>query len=193
MEIGPLTQFIHRVTRAAVLCWLPVLVLPVGCQAPSRTDQSQAGVTASRKRTRSQGPPIRRVRCLYEQRPWLNLDKAGDQDPEGMRYRIYLDPKTGAGKGVHRDGMFHIELYRIDRVGEGKVERTLASDWHYPTSAVHKIAKPGMLGEGYFVHLMWADKDIAGHEIEIITWFEDPEGKKARSGTKRLRVPKYPS
>ena len=157
----------------------------------SRTDQSQAGVSAPRKRTRSQGPPIRRVRCLYEQRPWLNLDKAGDQDPEGIRYRVYLDPDTGAAKGVCRDGTFHIELYRIDRLGESKIKRTLASDWHYPTSAVHKIAKPGMLGEGYFVHLVWADKDIAGHEIEIITWFEDPEGRRARSGTKRLKVPKY--
>jgi hypothetical protein len=48
-----------------------------------------------------------------------------------------------------------------------------------------------MLGEGYFVHLMWAEKDIAGHEIELITRFEDPEGRGARSGTKRLRVPKY--
>jgi hypothetical protein len=189
MAVRPFPPFSGRMLRAALVCWPVLLVNLPGCQAPPAGEKGQAVAAAPRKRTHSKQPPIRRVRCLYEQKPWLNLDKAGDRDPEGIRYRIFLDPDTG--RGVLREGTFHIELYRIDRVGPDQVERTLASDWHYPTSAVHRIAKPGMLGEGYFVHLVWAEKDIAGHEIELITWFEDPEGMKARSGTKRLRVPKY--
>ena len=179
METRGLPSLIHWLKRAPVICLPILLAVMVGCQTPSP------------RRTHSQQLQIRRVRCLYEQRPWLNLDKAADRDPEGIRYRVFLD--DGRGKGVLRDGTFHIELYQIDPDGPDCVKRTLVSDWHYPTSAVHTIAKPGMLGEGYFVHLRWADKDVAGHDIEIITCFEDPEGKKARSGTKRLRVPKYPS
>jgi hypothetical protein len=129
------------------------------------------------------------VRCLYDQRPWLNLDKAGDRDPEGICYRVFLDP--GTGRGVLAEGTFHIEMYQIDRSLEGELTRTLVSDWHYPTSAVHTIAEPGMLGEGYFLHLMWASKEIAGNEIEIITQFEDKAGRKVRSATKTWRVPKY--
>lgn len=134
---------------------------------------------------------VRRVRCLYEQRPWLNLDRAGDRDPEGIRYRVFLD--AGTGRGVLREGMFHIQMYQIGRDENGEMTRTMVSDWHYPTSAVHTIAKPGKLGEGYFLHLRWATKDVAGHEIEIITNFVDEHGNTARSGTKRIPVPKYSS
>ena len=89
--------------------------------------------------------------------------------------------------------MLHVELYQIDHGEDGKIVRTLVSDWHYPTSDVHRIAKPGMLGDGYFLHLVWARKDIAGHEIDLVTQFEDTFGNVARSGAKRLRVPKYSS
>ena len=133
---------------------------------------------------------IRHVACIYNQRPWLNLDSAGDRDPEGIRFRIFLDP--GTGKGVWRDGTFHIEMYEIKRMSDLRVERVLVSDWHYPTDAVTTVVSK-MLGQGYHVRLRWASKDVAGHEVELITRFEDAEGRATRSGTKRFRVPKYPS
>ncbi len=183
----PINQWM---TRRPGVCVLAVMLLLAGCQAPPGAGATRGGASAEAKRVRRQGPPIRCVRCLYEQWPWLNLDREGDRDPEGIRYRIYLDPETGEGKGVHRDGMLHIEIYRIDQIAERKIKRTLVSDYHYPTSAVHKVGK-GMLGDGYLVKLVWADKDLAGREIELITSYEDPFGKKARSGTKRFKVPKY--
>lgn len=186
-----MSRSIRYLRRAVAVCVLGLALVSTGCQTTPRSSEPGAKASEKSKRSRSRKPPIRRVRCLYEQRPWLNLDKAGDRDPEGIRYRAFLDPETGEGRGVLRDGMFHIELYRIDRTIDGTIQRTLASDWHYPTSDVHTIAKPGMLGEGYFVHLVWADKGIAGKEIELITTFEDPDGRKARSATKRMRVPKY--
>lgn len=164
-----------------------------GCQAPTqRSESAQTSVPPAPQPSPSPSapPPIRAVRCIYEFKPWLNLDKAGDADPEGIRYRVYLDP--GTGRGVLRDGTFHVEMYRIQRTGSEGVKRTLVSDWHYPTSKINRIAKAGMLGEGYYLHLVWASKEIAGCEIEIITQFEDPEGRIARSGTKRLAVPKRP-
>lgn len=142
-----------------------------------------------RKRPRDQGDVVRRVVCVYDQKPWLNLDTYGDRDPEGIKFRVFLD--TGANYGVLRDGTIHVDMYKITRVGKDKIERTLVSDWHYPTSEISRIKNPGMLGPGYFLHLVWASKDIAGSEVEIIVRFEDEDGNVARSGTKRLTIPKY--
>ncbi len=166
------------------LC-LVAVVVPGGCSA-GRGGISSGQSTPRRGREQR----IRRVVCLYDQKPWLNIDAAGDRDPEGVRFRVFLDP--GAGKGVLRDGTFHIEMYRIDRTPAGKIERTLASDWHYPTSAFQPV-EAKILGMGYHLRLRWAEKDIAGHEIELITRFEGLDGSDVRSGTKRLRVPKYSS
>ncbi len=171
-----------RSRSTLLLCGLALVVTIEGCQAPR-------GGSARGPHRDGRHERILGVRCLYDQKPWLNLDKAGDRDPEGIRYRVFLDP--GTGRGVLADGTFHVEMYKIGRSPDGAMERTLVSDWHYPTSAFHTIAKPGMLGEGYFLHLRWATKDIAGNEIEIITQYEDATGRTARSATKRLRVPKY--
>ena len=180
-------RMLTRAGRALTLfsCGLVVAATVVGCQTPG--GHSASGRLFGKRSAN----PIRRVICVYDQKPWLNLDVMGDRDPEGIRYRVFLDP--GDGNGVHRDGTLHVEMYQIDRVRKGEVQRTLVSDWHYPTSEVHTIAKPGMLGDGYYLYLRWARKDIPGHEVEIVTRFEDEHGRLAKSGTKRFRVPKYSS
>ena len=126
--------------------------------------------------------------CLYDQKPWINLDSTADLDPEGLQYRIFLD--GGAGKGVLRDGMFHIEMYQVTRKSDGAINRTLVSDWRYPTSELGTVLSK-ILGKGYHLQLRWAKKETAGHEIEVITQFIDQDGNTTRSATKRLRVPKY--
>jgi hypothetical protein len=131
---------------------------------------------------------IHGVRCLYDSKPWLNVDAAGDPDPEGLRYRVFLD--TGSGKAVLRDGKFHIDLYEINRAGSGEVQRTLVNSWDYSTSDFGTVLSK-ILGKGYHIQLRWAKKEIAGHEIEVITEFIDVDGNVTRSATKRLRVPKY--
>lgn len=120
----------------------------------------------------------------------MNLDVAGDRDPEGFQYRIFLD--TGTGRGVLRDGKFRIDLYRIDRTPSGEIERTLISDWVYPTSVFPTIDS-SVLGLGYRISLRWATKDTAGHEVEVVTRYEDPDGNIVSAATKQLRVPKYRS
>lgn len=171
--------------------WLLVVVAAgmLALAACRSSDASRGTAAENRSRaSRHAGLPVRQVVCLYEQRPWLNLDAAGDRDPEGLRYRAFLD--TGAARGELRDGMFHVELYVVERDAAGAVVRTLVSDWHFPTAEVNTVSS-GLLGRGYHLQLRWATKGIAGKEIEIITVFEDADGRKTRSGTKRLRVPKY--
>jgi hypothetical protein len=129
---------------------------------------------------------IRSVVCLYDQKPWMNLDRAGDLDPEGIRYRVFLDP--GTRRGVHRDGSLHIEMYQVEPGAEG-TSRKLVSDWRYAMSEFSPIQSK-VLGLGYHVRLRWAAKSIAGSEIEIVTRYEAPDGAVIAAGTKRLRVPK---
>ena len=117
--------------------------------------------------------PIHRVICLYYHKPWLNLDALGDRDPEGFEF-----------------GNFLIALYRIDRDSNGEIARVLVSDWKYSTGEFARISSP-LLGLGYHVKLRWATKDVAGHEVEVVTHYEDPAGIVVSAGTKRLRVPKY--
>lgn len=154
-----------------------------GCQTSGRT-RKPIPVFGNRSQ------PIIHVFTLFYQKPWLNLDAAGDRDPEGLEYRVFLDP--GTGKGVSGDGTFLISMYHIDRSASGEVERKLVSDWNYPTSDFGEIDSP-LLGRGYLVRLRWATKDIAGKEIEIITRYENPGGSVVSAGTKRFRVPKYTS
>ncbi len=166
-----------------VLMAIGMLVLAPGCQS--------TGGDGRGGREPFGQPVIRRVACLYDQNPWLNLDREGDRDVEGLQFRVFLD--AGSGKGIQVQGTLHIEMYKIGPpTGDGTTrERTLVSDWHYPMSEFPSIAKPGMLGEGYMPRLVWADKDLAGSSIDVIVSFEDPKGNIARAATKQLRIPKY--
>jgi len=183
----------HMSGRLRCFSLLGLVVLPAfgwaGCQAPGRARDVGSGNAPSQRRRGKMPRPVMAVHCIYDLNPWLNLDRAGDRDPEGIRYRVFLD--LGTNETVLREGTFHIELYRIDRTGERQIERTLVNDWRYPTTRMPRIAKPGLLGPGYFFHLRWSDKSIAGQEIEINTVYEDSYGRTARSATKRFRVPKY--
>ena len=138
----------------------------------------------------SSGPRVQSVICLYDQKPWLSADLAGDRDPEGIQYRVFLN--SGGNKGVACEGTFHIELYQFGRDEKGAQTRELVSDWHYPSSQFQQVSA-NLMGLGYHIQLFWAKKSIAGNEIEIVTQFEDPEGNMTRGATKRLRVPKYSS
>ncbi len=181
--------------RLQGVAFLGLAVLLSGCQSGAGGNgaggfsSSSASKTHRPSRWGKRESPIRRVACVYDLKPWLNLDRAGDRDPEGLTYRLYLDP--GSGKGEYRDGMFHVEMYRLDRSGGG-VERTLVSDWHYPTSQSTRF-RSKLFGDGYVLKLRWATKDIAGDEIDVVTRFEATNGNVVGAGTKRLVVPKYSS
>ena len=180
----------------ALTCGLVALAMTAGCQGPRRvepgvrTGSRTARSDSQRSSSSTVQSHIRRVICLFDQKPWLNLDVAGDSDPEGVHFRVFLD--AGDNKGVHRDGTLRVEMYHVDRVAPGAIQRTLVSDWEWPTSRFQPI-RSKVLCMGYHVRLVWAKKSIAGREVELITQYSDTDGNTVRSGTKRLRVPKYSS
>ena len=173
------------------LRWLALAMALATCIGACQTTERGALQTAGRRpAAEDRLRPIVRVFTMFYQKPWLNLDVAGDRDPEGIEYRVFLDP--GTGRGVARDGVFLIAMYSIERIASGGIERTLVSDWKYATSSFGEL-ESSLLGRGYLVRLRWASKDIAGKEIEIVTRFENPGGNVVSAGTKRFRVPRYTS
>lgn len=165
-----------------------VLLVPSACRSSGDGLAGSQGGAPNARRNRDDA--VRRVVCLFDQRPWINADASGDRDPEGIQFRVFLDQDKD--KGVLRDGTLHMEMYVIETNKGGQATRRLMSDWHLPTSGLSTV-KANILGMGYHVRLRWAEKATAGHEIELVTKFEDAEGRITRAGTKRLRVPKYAS
>ncbi len=174
------------VRAVLVTAGLQFALVVAGCQSAKPGNKSAQTARASESNER-----IRQVVQVFDQRPWLNLDSAGDRDYEGVKFRVFLS--GGEGRGVLCNGKLHVEMYRVRKDENGHMERELVSDWHYETKDIPRIAEPGRLGDGYYPHLRWARKDIAGSEVEIITQFESSDGRVIRSATKRLRVPKYDS
>ena len=169
----------HCAQKASV-----ILLMLAGCHS------ARSSTRSANSHRSSHGPQIRGVICLFDQKPWISTDAAGDRDPEGIRYRVFLD--KGAARGVLCEGKFHVEMYQIGKGENGELERTLVSDWHYPVDTFPRVSAK-VLGQGYVIQLRWAKKDIAGSEVEFITQFEDTDGNISRGATKRLRVPKYSS
>ncbi len=171
-----------------------------GCRATQRSaestmvDQQPSGNKKIRKRTVAPRLRIRKVYCLYDASPWLNLDRYGDRDPEGIQYRVFLSPgdRNTFKKGILQKGTFHIEMFGVTRDSKGTVTRELVSDWHYPVDTFSAIESK-YSGRGYHIKLRWARKDLAGQDIEIITEFEDVDGFTKRSATKSFPIPKYTS
>jgi len=179
-----------------LLCCAALVCTATGCKSSRKAREADGGTAPAaspqpERKSRSSGQPrVKNLICLFDQKPWLSADAAGDRDPEGIQYRVFLN--AGVDKAVAREGTFHVEMYRLSRDENGKQKRELASDWHYPTSQFAQVSAT-LMGQGYYVRLRWAKKDIAGSEVEIVTQFEDPEGNITRGATTRLRVPKYSS
>ncbi len=167
---------VHR--NFGLLTLVAAAVACTGCQSAQRRSELRPDEV------------VQRVLCLYDQKPWVNNDSRGDRDPEGVRFRAYL--KAGQGRSVVREGMFQIDIYRYTPTVDGKLERTLIGDYRYPSTMFSRI-DGGLLGPGYLIQLNWGPKDTPGHEIEIVTTFQDDYGNTARAETKRLRVPKFTS
>jgi hypothetical protein len=170
-----------KTNSVTILAGCALILLTCGCRSSGRSGAS-GGLFASEQ------PRVRHVICLYDRRPWLSADVEGDRDPEGFRYRVFLD--VGKKGGVHLDGTFHINMYSVGRGKDGKKTRELISDWHYPTTTFTAI-RAKILGDGYLLSLRWARKDTAGRDVEIVTTFEDPSGRKTNASTRRLRIPTY--
>lgn len=175
-----------RFKRSLIVRLASVTMLAIaGCRTTGAGGTSPGPRTARSDRNR-----VRGVVCVFDLKPWISADAAGDRDPEGIRYRVFLD--DGSARGVLHEGKFHIEMYRIGKNEKGELERTLVSDWHYPVDEFQRVSAK-VLGMGYHLQLRWAKKSISGSEVEIITQFEDADGFITRGATKRLRVPKYTS
>jgi len=152
--------------------------------------QSTGGSTAFRTSDGSRPPELNHVVTIYNKNPWLNADAAGDPDPEAVKFKVFLFRSRSDARSVLRNGIFHIDMYRIRRERGREVSRDLVADYHYSTDRVPRIPQPGLMGPGFIIGLLFPDKSIAGTEIAILVTFEDEFGNMIRAQPKSLVVPK---
>ena len=86
----------QRRVAAAVCCVAFSGILTIGCQTSKPGGARYEAAQPARRGTSSDGH-VRRVVCLYQQSPWISVDLAGDRDPEGIQFRVFLD----AGLACH--------------------------------------------------------------------------------------------
>ena len=177
----------HRSWSASlgvVLCGTVVIALA------STACQSSGGSAAVKTGRGSRPAELNHVVTIYNKNPWLNADRAGDPDPEAIKFKIFLFRSRSDARSVLRNGIFHIDMYKIGRERGREVSRDLVADYHYSTDRVKRIPQPGLMGPGYIIGLIFPDKTIAGCEITILVTFEDEFGNMIRAQPKSLTVPK---
>ena len=152
--------------------------------------QSSGGSAAVGTNDGSRPAELNHVVTVYNKNPWLNADRAGDPDPEAIKFKVFLFRSRSDARSVLRNGIFHIDMYKIRREAGREVSRDLVADYHYSTDRVKRIPQPGLMGPGFIIGLLFPDKSIAGQEITILVTFEDEFGNMIRAQPKSLAVPK---
>ena len=162
--------------------WWLFLLMVAGCTREGAWNQDG----------QTQGPPlvpaeeVVRLACTYHQVPWLSF--GGDPNPGGLKFNLFLVSKK-TSKGVLADGLLQVRMNVKERDPDGTPQRREVCAWTQEFAHVPRTIREFAVGWGYQPHLNWADTDVAGRDIEIVTWYEDRTGRRVYAQTKPLRVP----
>jgi len=166
--------------------WLTAALLAASGCAP---DQPWFGDAQSRRGPRpSPGDDVVRVVCFYQQPLWLNLDRERDANPEGFKFNMYLVSRK-TNKGVLADGVLHTRMYCREKRPGQPTRRHEVCAWTQALADVVRTNRAFQLGWAYQPHFYWADADVLGKEVEIVSWYEPLDGRKIYAQTKTLKVP----
>jgi len=156
--------------------------------ACSRRADGRFGGDRQRPAPSAKDTEIFRVVCFFPPNMWKSFDSAGDRNPEGFAFVMYLiSGKTG--KGIYADGTFRVELYRYGEADRnGRRQRDLVFDTAAPMAQIARRS-PTMLGEGYQPYVFWGDLQIYGDDIEVVVKYESPTGRTVSSETVHVKVP----
>ena len=135
-------------------------------------------------------PPedVGQVICLYQQPYFKSFDREGDRNPEGFKFNMYLGSRK-TGRGVLTHGTLQTRMYRRDPQPDGSVQRTEVCAWTQDLADVPRTTQEFALGWAYVPHFYWGDADVLGTEVEIVTWYEAPDGRKVYAQTQTTKVP----
>jgi hypothetical protein len=166
------------------LAWL-VVVAAGGC-GPNE-GWEQAGQS---KGDPPLAPPedIHEVVCFYQPPFWKSLDPQGDPNPEGFKFTMYLLSRE-TKRGVLTEGVLQTRMYRNDRLPDGTIERTEVCSWTQDLTDIPRTRRAFELGWPYVPHFYWGNADVLGSEVEIVTWYETPKGRKVYARTQTHKVP----
>jgi len=128
------------------------------------------------------------VVCFFPIDTWKSFDRAGDRNPEGFAFVLYL-LDCATGRGAYAGGLVHVHMYRINHDADGKKSRELVQDWTLDHDQLN-ARKPTRLGYGYQPFLSWGKNvDVLGEEVEIVVQYESPTGDVVQAQTVHRKVP----
>ena len=148
---------------------------------------------AQKTRGQDTGPSeIMKVVCFYRPNPFMSFDRAGDPDPEGFTFTLFLISRHNT-KGVLENGSLTVRMFRIDPRAPATERRTLVREWTVETGTLVQSTRPHPLfGMGYQPQFAWEKSDdVLGREIEVVAAFTTRDGRTIQSQTKALRVPAH--
>ncbi len=154
---------------------------------------SAAGCTADRggMRTGPQDAPqdtdVARIICFYPANMWRSFDSAGNVDPEGFEFVMYLLSRK-TYRGIWVEGTFRIQLYRVIDDPDAERSRELVFTTEAPMSQIPR-REAGRFGEGYQPSVYWGDLDVLGEKVHIVVQYESPTGRIVQSQTHAAKVP----
>lgn len=135
-------------------------------------------------------PPedVGQVICLYQPPFFRSYDAEGDRNPEGFKFNMYLRSRK-TGRGAFTTGKLQTRMYRLDHQPDGPMQRTEACAWTQDLADVPRTTREFELGWAYVPHFYWGKADVLGSEVEIVNWYEAPDGRKVYAQTQRTQVP----
>jgi len=131
---------------------------------------------------------VYRVVCFFPPNMWKSFDHAGDLNPEGFAFVMYLLSRE-TNRGVIADGTLQILLYTVQELENGAVERHLAREWTADMSEIPRRQQT-RFGIGYQPTVHWGDLNVFGERVEIVVKYESPTGRVVQGQTHATKVPK---
>jgi hypothetical protein len=152
-------------------------------------DTTTASPASASVPTQTNGSPneIFRVLCFFPINMWKSFDPAGDPNPEGFTFVMYLLSHE-SNKGVYAPGVFRVRIFMVEQLEDGTSARGLVFD---QTADMDELPRRDAtrFGVGYQPEVTWGEVDLLGKDIEIVIQYETPDGRKVQSQTKRVKVP----
>jgi hypothetical protein len=136
-------------------------------------------------------PNIVRLITFCKNNPWVNLDTAGDPNPEGLRVTCYA-VSARTDRGANADGTFRFKLFTISHPqGAEPIGRLVKTcEFDADKAQFYRVSRHvPHLGWPYMFTLDWGDAEVYGREIRVVPEFVRRDGRIISGTPKSFRVP----
>ena len=154
-----------------------------GCAENTRSPQQHKGGPLA--------PPqeVFRLVCAYRPPIWKNYHPTLSNRIEGFKFNLYLISRK-TNKGIHTQGTLQTKIYTRIKQDDGTYLRTQVQSWTQNLADTPCTTREYQLGWAYQPHYYWGEQNLAGQEVEIVVYYEPPDGPPIYAQSRIQRVPR---